>query len=805
MTPTRILAVSLGLSIVAFTPGLRAQTSYRFSTITASGHPAPVPSQIGTAVSPAINAVGQIAYEADGGVFLRTGSKSKIVAAIGISAPGGGQFLAASSPSLNAKGHLAFVGAVLAPSSSGIFLFAEGKYTVLAAEGQNTSVGPIFGLHSPSLNANDQVAFLTFDGVFTAANGGIKKIAALGDTSPEGDVFSSFSSPQINSSGHVVFTASLVSGTTGIYLAANGNISKIVNSKDVLPSGASFAFFPGPASINDSDQVAFSGIINGPPSSGIYIYNAGQLTLKVPTLTISNNGLEFAFADFPSINASGDVAFSGQPVGASEPGIYATSGSGIIQVVASGQVAPDGDIFTAGFSPVLSDAGQVVFGAREQAVNNTVFLFSNSQLTRIAGPGDPINQPARFTFPFSLGINDGGTVLVEDVTFPGGKGLFTGPPNRDVLPAALTNERLPDGGSLFGFFQNVAINDNTQVVFNAGGFAGSSNLILESAGKLTTIARGAVPPGGDPAPDGGNFFNFGQASINNRGQVAFAGSTIGGAGHGLYLYSAGQLSVMLDDFSPTPPGITLGTFSLPSLNDSGQVAFFDQPFPQPNAFLFFSAGNLTLVAQDGGPAPGGGSFSLPFPDPSFGPSLNVHGQIAFSANLSTGGEAVFLYSQGAWIRVAGPGDATPDGSNFVSASSATINATGQVSFQGSTSTGDVGVYLYSNGTIATVAHNGTPIGGQKTLVAAFLPSVNSSGQISFTGAFPDGTSAVLIASPTNGPSGSTLTQTLADPLIGTWSLSPEQARAIFERATHTGVFANPDSSVRMNRQKKSVP
>jgi hypothetical protein len=178
MTSTRILAVSLGLCLVGFTPRLHAQTSYRFSTITASGHPAPAPSEIGTAGSPAMNAVGQIAYEADGGVFLRTGSKSKTVAAIGTSAPGGGQFLTASSPSLNAKGHLAFVGAALAPSSSGIFLFAEGKYTLLAAEGQSASVGHIFGLHAPSLNANDQVAFLTFDGVFTAANGAIKTIGA---------------------------------------------------------------------------------------------------------------------------------------------------------------------------------------------------------------------------------------------------------------------------------------------------------------------------------------------------------------------------------------------------------------------------------------------------------------------------------------------------------------------------------------------------------------------------------------------------------------------------------------------------
>jgi hypothetical protein len=176
--------------------------------------------------------------------------------------------------------------------------------------------------------------------------------------------------------------------------------------------------------------------------------------------------------------------------------------------------------------------------------------------------------------------------------------------------------------------------------------------------------------------------------------------------------------------------------------------------------------------------------------------VNVHGQMVFSANLSTGGEAVFLYSQGALMRVVGPGDATPDDSNFVSASSATINATGQVTFQGATSTGDLGVYLYSNGTIATVAHAGTPIGSQKTLAAAFQPSVNSSGQISFTAALPDGTSAVLIASPTNGPS--TPTPTLAGPLAGIGALSPEQARAIFERATHTGVFANPDTNLPEN-------
>jgi hypothetical protein len=181
----------------------------------------------------------------------------------------------------------------------------------------------------------------------------------------------------------------------------------------------------------------------------------------------------------------------------------------------------------------------------------------------------------------------------------------------------------------------------------------------------------------------------------------------------------------------------------------------------------------------------------------------VHGQIAFSANLSTGGEAVYLYSQGSLIRVAGPGDPAPDGSTFLNASFATINAAGEVAFQAETSAGDFGVFLYNNGTITAVAHVGTLISGHNTLVAAFLSSINSSRQISFTAALADNTSAVVIASPTTEQSATALTQTSVAPLTSTWSVSPEQARAIFERITRTGVFANPDGKARTNSSPRS--
>jgi hypothetical protein len=809
MTMCKLFGACLVLCALAFVSDLSAQTPYRFSTVTGTGRRAPAPPKIGLANSPTINASGQIAYEADGGVFLETSGKTKLVAAIGVDVPGGGQFLSASSPTMNAAGHLAFVGAAQAPSGSGIFLCASGKPRLVASEGQSTSVGPIFGLNSPSLNANDEVAFLTFNGVFTEANGVVSKIALTGDPSPEGDIFSFFSFPQINSSGQVVFTAGLASGTTGIYLATNGAIQKIINSNDSSPFGGSFAFFFDSASINDSGQIAFSGLVNGPgTSSGIYIYSAGQLTIKVPEFTPFGNGLQLVSTQSPSINKNGDVAFLGQLLNALNPGIFVTSGNDLIQVMAPGQTAPDGGVFTSGFAPVLNDAGQVVLDAREQAVNNTVFLFSNSQLTRVAGPGDPVDQPARFTFPFtSGGINDLGTVLFQDVTFPGGDGLFTGSPSKGVAgvnAVAVENQVLPDGGSLLEFFESVAINGKNQVVFDTSGFAVSDDLILESGGNFTTIARGSIS-NGDPAPDGGTFFNFGRASINNLGQVAFAGSTIGGAGQGLYLYSQGHVTVLIDDFTPGPSGASLGTFSSPSLNDNGDVAFFDQPFPQPNAILFLSGGNLSVIAQDGGVAPGGGNFSLPFPDPSFGPSLNVQGQIVFSADLSTGGEAVYLYSQGALVRIAGPGDPTPDGTFFTSASSATINGTGEVVFSGTTNTGDAGVYTYTNGAIVTVAHSGTPIGSGMTLVAAFLPGLNGLGQISLTGSLADGSSVVLVASPSK--TGSTTSGVVSSSGLLAASpgiVSPEQTRARIDRALHRGVFADASTKTLVTESDRRI-
>ena len=68
-------------------------------------------------------------------------------------------------------------------------------------------------------------------------------------------------------------------------------------------------------------------------------------------------------------------------------------------------------------------------------------------------------------------------------------------------------------------------------------------------------------------------------------------------------------------------------------------------------------------------------------------------------------------------RIAGPGDPSPDGSTFFFVDAPTINASGQVAFSGETLNG-FGVFLYSNGKVATVAKPGDRIPPRNSLTFA---------------------------------------------------------------------------------------
>src|SRR5438128_4277548 len=69
---------------------------------------------------------------------------------------------------------------------------------------------------------------------------------------------------------------------------------------------------------------------------------------------------------------------------------------------------------------------------------------------------------------------------------------------------------------------------------------------------------------------------------------------------------------------------------------------------------------ITRLATLGDAAPGGASFTFDF-EPW---SVNNRGQVAFGADLTTGGEGIFLASHGQISQIARTGQADPNGSTF---------------------------------------------------------------------------------------------------------------------------------------------
>jgi hypothetical protein len=502
--------------------------------------------------------------------------------------------------------------------------------------------------------------------------------------------------------------------------------------------------------LNDIGQVAFSALVNGAGRSGVFLYSGGQITLPVPSF-ISIPGGTLANAQFVSLNNAGQIAFVGQTF-QQQPrfGVYLSSNGSISAVMLPGEISPEGNSFTQGLNTAISTQGLVAFLGRTDKSLSTIYSFADNQLTRIAGQGDFLPGAARVRTASPFALTDQGQTLFLAGTFPGGTGLFIGSADDDSDPALVIHQSqpLPGGGVLLNILNSFSMNNNAQVVFDAGSANLTSQIVLASDGTLSKIALGGIGVG-DPAPGGSTFFNFGSASINDPGQIIFTGSTLQGTVP-LFSWLNGQLSLFITPaMLSSAVGTASATVSAPALNDQGQAAVFIQPFPFPNGFFLFSQGALTSIARDGDPAPGGGHFVLPFPDSTFGPAINHNGDVAFAADLDTGGAAVFLFRQGSLSRIAGPGDPDPSGNIFLLADTPSINSAGQIAFTGDVNVDGFGTFLFTNGVIVKIARPGdrVPGEGRPTLTFADSARLNNQGQVAFIGGLSPTEAGVFIATP----------------------------------------------------------
>src|SRR5438445_556235 len=148
--------------------------------------------------------------------------------------------------------------------------------------------------------------------------------------------------------------------------------------------------------------------------------------------------------------------------------------------------------------------------------------------------------------------------------------------------------------------------------------------------------------------------------------------------------------------------------------------------------------SFTPIAFLDNPAPGGGNFTLDF-EPS---AINNRGEVGFTADVTTGGEGVFVGLRGQLTQIMRSGQPAPGGGGtFDMAMNGSINNGGDVAFGGHVAGDeciDIGfsncgesVYLKdaATGIIQSIAHQGDPAPGGGVFRLAFGAVVNSRGDV----------------------------------------------------------------------------
>jgi hypothetical protein len=332
---------------------------------------------------------------------------------------------------------------------------------------------------------------------------------------------------------------------------------------------------------------------------------------------------------------------------------------------------------------------------------------------------------------------------------------------------AVTGMPAPDGnGTINSFFltPSLFLSRSGQVAFTASltSTQGASGLFRGDGVTLSQIARRDQPlPGGV-----GSFAADMQiGGLNDAGQVAFRSSFIGGpgpatSGNGIFLGDGQTVRTVAraGQVAPDGNGFFMNMGLPTGINEAGQVAFVSQlqtttGGETDNSGVYLGNGTtLTQIAREGQPSPNG-SEMYPYLYPSrVVQGVNDIGQVVFSAPIaSLGGgdnlQASRLYlSDGMTSKlIAKQGEPAPDGATQYSLFSksdaagepSSINAAGQVAFQGSTSipggVGYEGIFLNDGQGTRVVARTGqaAPDGNGQIFRFRDLSGLTDSGNIAF--------------------------------------------------------------------------
>lgn len=634
-------------------------------------------------VAPLVNTATNLPPQTTLCIIPEGGSPTRI-AGLGDSAPGtGGTFGSIAPISLNNLGEVLFRANIAGGSGpSGLFVGSiAGGVRKVVVQNDPAPGGGVFPLPGGALlNNAGQVVFQVNSILFlNSVAQGNSRVIGQGDPvpAPIGGTFGLPSLQSFGDGGDIVFISSLVGNggfsNNGVFRIRAGNpVEIVVYRNQAVPGlpGQTFDLPFGGISINNSGTVTFrSPLFGGSVANGVFKQSGTDPSVKI-ALDEESTGLagggNFSLAN--SITRSlddGSVHFTSEILsGVADYGEFFASGGTISNFMNTGETQPAGARLVYRTFKVGGAGDFVGFMAQKTGGRMSMTLHNiTTQATNVIasdgdvgpGTGGRLNIAA----PNTVFINDTGDVVFNAQILGGSatgtNGLFFRPSGGSLTKIVMTGDiDIFTGRSFAQLSMNAVlpspINASGQVVFHANlippippATAPTRAIFVWTPGSVA-VKVAAV---GDTTSTGqtitsltqlvpNNFTPINSLSLNSSAQVAFMAVTASGLG--IYIGSPGNLpQKVVAAGDPGPGGSTFSGLSLPSFNDSGEVAFQATLTGGPGAGVFIGSSSAppTPLALNGDPAPGGGNFSFTLARPDV--VINNQHDVAFRANLTGGG------------------------------------------------------------------------------------------------------------------------------------------------------------------------
>jgi hypothetical protein len=357
------------------------------------------------------------------------------------------------------------------------------------------------------------------EGVFLLRAGQTSTLAGSNAPAPGGGIFDVLlmGQSQLNDPGDAAFAftlkpfdfnASPFGLNAGVYRYSSqtGKVTAVVTPYVTpAPGGGTFAGAGFNVSLNNRGDLAFTGIAPTNTGLGLGVYKADArnqiAAVARPGDPAPPSGTFDSAGNSVFINQVGDVAFVAHLTGeeAGRSGLYLKDGpTGVIRSIAhAGDSAPRCGTFRSAYSPVLNDAGDLLFHGDLTASPDFgnvqgVYLYSKGKIVALACPGDSMPGGGNFktaaNYPNVLHLNNVGEAVF-------GASLDTAEPETGVWVASK--------GSLH--------------------LVARSGTVVPGVGTISQVTSGAEFTTSTTLPNT-------EVANNDRGQVMFAATLTDGIG-----------------------------------------------------------------------------------------------------------------------------------------------------------------------------------------------------------------------------------------------------------------------------------